>query len=181
VSAAVAGDKPARILLGRIAGAHGIRGEVLIQSYATLPESIAAYGPLGDADGRNTFTITRLKPTPRGVLACLAGICDRAAAERLKGVDLYVARERLPPPAEGEFYHADLIGLLAVDPEGRAFGRIAAVHNFGAGDLLEVQLTGSSRTELVPFTDASVPNLDVAAGRAVIVLPPVHQPPRERT
>jgi len=173
VNEAVAADTPARILLGRIAGAHGIGGEVLIHCYATLPESLMAYGPLSDADG-TPFTITRLKPTARGVLARLAGICDRSAAEGLKGVGLYVPRERLPAPAEGEFYHADLIGLLAIDAEGRPFGEIAAVHNFGAGDLLEIALTGSSQSELVPFSDATVPTLDVAAGRAVIIMPRVH-------
>jgi 16S rRNA processing protein RimM len=171
--AAVAGDKPARILLGRIAGAHGIGGEVLIHCYATLPESLTAYGPLSDADGGRTFTITRLKPTARGVLARVAGINDRSAAEGLKGVGLYVPRARLPEPAEGEFYHVDLIGLLAIDAEGRPFGEIAAVHNFGAGDLLEIRLTGSSQSELVPFSDATVPSLDVAAGRAVIIMPRV--------
>jgi len=164
-----------RILLGRIVGAHGLRGEILIYSFAELPESIAAYGPLSDAAGHKTFSITRAKATAKGVVARLAGVGDRTAAEELKGVELYVARDRLPAPAEDEFYHADLIGLLAVDPEGRPFGRIAAIHNFGAGDLIEIALTGSAKTELVPFTATSVPNVDVSAGRAVIVLPRVHQ------
>ena len=171
----MAEDKPARILLGRIAGAHGIRGEVLIHSYAEAPQDIAAYGPLCDADGAKTFTITRAKLTAKGVVARLAGISDRDAAERLKGVELYVTRDRLPPPAEGEFYHADLIGLTAIDPAGRAFGRVTAVHNFGAGDLIEIRLTGSGKSELVPFTDATVPQLDVAAGHVVIVMPRSHQ------
>ena len=171
---AVPGAKPARILLGRIAGAHGLAGEVLIHCYATLPESLTAYGPLSDADGGRSFTITRLQPTARGVLARLAGIGDRSAAEGLKGVGLYVPRERLPAPAEGEFYCADLVGLLAIDAEGRPFGEIAAVHNFGAGDLLEIRLTGSRQSELVPFSDATVPSLDLAVGRAVILMPRVH-------
>src|SRR5262245_48625128 len=171
----VAEDASARILLGRIAGAHGLKGEVLIHSFAEVPESIAAYGPLSDAAGGKTFTILGAKPTPKGVVARLAGIADRTAAEGLKGVELYVARARLPPPAEDEFYHADLIGLLAVDPQGHPFGRIAAIHNFGAGDLIEIALIGSGKTELVPFSEATVPSLDVSAGRAVIVLPRVHQ------
>ena len=176
----MAEDKRARILLGRIAGAHGTRGEVLIQSYAKVPESIASYGPLSDAEGRTSFTITRVKPTAKGVLARLAGISDRSAAERLKGVALYVARDRLPAPAEDEFYHVDLIGLVAVDREGRDFGRIAAVHNFGAGDLLEIRLAGSSQSELVPFSDATVPTLDLAGGRAVVVMPHVAPRPARR-
>jgi 16S rRNA processing protein RimM len=175
----VAEDQSFRILLGRIAGAHGLKGEVLIQSFAAVPESLAAYGPLSDAAGGQHFTILHAKPTPRGVVARLAGIADRAAAEGLKGMELYVARERLPPPAEDEFYHADLIGLLAVDAEGRAFGRIAAIHNFGAGDLIEIALAGSGKTELLPFTEATVPSLDLAAGRAVVVLPRVHQAPTD--
>jgi 16S rRNA processing protein RimM len=175
----VAEDASARILLGRIAGAHGLRGEVLIHSFAELPESLAAYGPLTDAAGGKTFTILRVKPTPKGVVARLAGIGDRTAAEALKGVELYVLRARLPRPAEDEFYHADLIGLLAVDPEGRPFGRIAAIHNFGAGDLIEIALAGSAKTELVPFTEATVPSLDVSAGRAVIVRPRRNEAPTE--
>ena len=173
----VAEDATSRILLGRIAGPHGLRGDVLIHSFAELPESIAAYGSLSDAAGSKTYTITRARATAKGVVARLAGIADRAAAEELKGVELYVTRDRLPPPAEDEFYHADLIGLLAVDPEGRPFGRISAIHNFGAGDLIEITLAGSGKTELVPFSETTVPNLDVSAGRAVIVLPRVHQAP----
>jgi 16S rRNA processing protein RimM len=174
---AVAEDVTGRILLGRIAGAHGLKGEVLIHSFASVPESIAAYGPLSDADGGQTFTITRAKPTAKGVLARLAGVADRTAAEALAGVELYIARARLPPPAEDEFYHADLIGMLAVDPAGGVLGRISAVHNFGAGDLIEIHFAGSGRSELVPFTATTVPSLDVGAGRAVVVLPAVHQPP----
>ena len=173
----VAEDATSRILLGRIAGPHGLKGDVLIHSFAEVPESIAAYGSLSDAAGRQTYSITRARATAKGVVARLAGIADRAAAEALKGVELYVARDRLPPPAEDEFYHADLIGLLAVDPEGRPFGRIAAIHNFGAGDLIEIALAGSGKTELVPFSETTVPTLDVSAGRAVIVLPRVHQAP----
>jgi 16S rRNA processing protein RimM len=174
---AVAEDASGRILLGRIAGAHGLKGEVLIQSFAKVPESIAVYGPLSDAEGGKTVTITHAKPTAKGVLARLAGVGDRTAAEALTGMELYVARARLPPPAEDEFYHADLIGMLAVDLEGRVLGQISAVHNFGAGDLIEIRLAGSGKTELVPFTAATVPTLDVTAGRAVVVMPPVHPAP----
>jgi 16S rRNA processing protein RimM len=106
------------------------------------------------------------------VVARLEGVADRDAAEALKGVELYVARDRLPPAAEGEFYHADLVGLAAVDAAGKAIGTIVAVHNFGAGDLLEIKLSGASKTELVPFTDAFVPEVDIAARRVVVVLPP---------
>jgi 16S rRNA processing protein RimM len=105
------------------------------------------------------------------VVARLAAIADRTAAEALKGASLYVDRERLPAPGEGEFYHADLVGLAAVTPDGRPLGEVVAVHNHGAGDLLELRLAGSGRTELVAFTDAFVPEVDLAARRVVLALP----------
>ena len=160
-----------RLLLGRIAGAHGIRGEVLIHAYTSAPEDIVAYGPLSDATARRSFEIAIVRTTPKGVVARIAGIADRTAAEALKGVELYVGRDRLPAAAEGEFYHADLIGLAAVDPAGKAIGEIVAVQNYGAGDLLEIRLAGSAKTELIPFTETAVPQIDIAARRAVVVMP----------
>jgi len=163
--------KPNRILLGRIAGAHGIRGEVLIKTFTAAPENIGAYGPLSDESGTRMFKVETARATPKGVVARIQDIADRNGAEALKGVMLYIERERLPAAAEGEFYHADLVGLQAVDGGGKAIGEIVAVQNFGAGDLLEIRLAGSSRTELVPFTDAAVPEVDIAARRIVVVLP----------
>jgi 16S rRNA processing protein RimM len=162
--------KRERILLGRIAGAHGIRGEVLIRTFTERPEDIAAYGPPDDGGGR-TFRIEAARVTPKGVVARIAGVSDRDAAEALQGTQLYVDRDRLPAPGEGEFYHADLIGLAAVDPEGRPLGEIVGVHNYGAGDLLELRLAGSGKTELVAFTEAFVPEIDLAARRVVVLLP----------
>jgi 16S rRNA processing protein RimM len=160
-----------RLLLGRIAGAHGIRGEVLIHAYTSAPEDIAAYGALFDATAKRSFEIGIVRTTPKGVVARIAGIEDRTAAEALKGVDLYVSRDRLPEAAEGEFYHADLIGLAAADPAGKTIGEIVAVQNYGAGDLIEIRLTGSSKTELVTVTEAAVPEVDIAARRAVVIMP----------
>ena len=168
-----------RILLGRIAGAHGIRGEVIIHAFTEPAENVAAYGPLSDEAGVRTFTIESARATAKGVVARLAGVADRTAAEALRGVDLYVARDRLPAAAEGEYYHADLIGLAAVDRDGKRIGEIVAVHNFGAGDLLEVRLAGARQTELIPFTDAFVPEVDIAARRAVVVLPAVNNDEEE--
>jgi 16S rRNA processing protein RimM len=167
----VGGAKPSRILLGRIAGAHGIRGEVLIHTFTAAPENIGAYGPLSDKGGTRTFNVVGTRVTQKGVVARLEGVEDRTAAEALKGAELYIERERLPAAEQGEFYHADLIGLAAVDGEGRVIGEIVAVQNFGAGDLLEIRLAGSGKTELVPFNDAVVPEVDVAGGRAVVVMP----------
>jgi 16S rRNA processing protein RimM len=172
----VAEAGPNRVLLGRIAAAHGIRGEVLIKTFTAEPESIGAYGPLSDKGGTRTFEIESLRVTSKGVVARLKGVADRNAAEAVRGTELYIERERLPAAAEGEFYHADLIGLLAVDRGGKAIGEIVAVHNFGAGDLIEVRLRGSAKTELIPFTDTAVPEVDIAGRRAVVVLPEPGEP-----
>jgi 16S rRNA processing protein RimM len=167
----VAETKPDRILLGRIAGAHGIRGEVLIKTFTAAPENIGAYGPLSDESGTRTFKLKSARATPKGVVARLQGVDDRDGAEALKGIALYIERDRLPEAAEDEFYHADLVGLAAVSPGGKPVGEIVAVQNYGAGDLLEIRLTGSSKTELVPFTDAVVPEVDIATRRVVVVMP----------
>jgi 16S rRNA processing protein RimM len=167
----MAADQPTRILLGRIAGAHGIRGEVLVHTFTEVPENIGAYGALADASGARQFKIKVVRVTPKGVIARVAGFADRNGAEALKGVELYVERARLPAAADGEFYYADLVGLTSVDTDGKTIGSIVAVQNFGAGDLLEIRLSGSSKTELVPFRDAFVPEVDLAARRAVVVLP----------
>ena len=164
--------KPARILLGRISGAHGIRGEVVIHTHTAAPEDIGMYGPLLDQNGARSYQIRSVRVTAKGgVVARLEGVSDRNAAEALKGVELYVDRDKLPAAAEGEFYHADLIGLAAVDPQGKRIGEIVAVQNYGAGDLLEIRLAGAGKTELIPFTEATVPEVDIAAGHAVVAMP----------
>ena len=160
-----------RVLLGRIAGAHGVRGEVLIRTFTVAPEDIGAYGSLSDASGERTFRLESVRSTRKGVVARLKGVADRTAAEALKGIELYVARDRLPPANEGEYYHADLIGLAAVDPGGEPVGEIVAVQNFGAGDLLEIRIAGTSRTELLPFTASVAREVDIAGRRVVVVLP----------
>jgi 16S rRNA processing protein RimM len=143
---------------------------VLIKTFTERPEDIAAYGPLDDGRGR-ALRVEVIRVTPKGVVARIAGVGDRSGADALKGASLYVDRDRLPAPGEGEFYHADLIGLAAVDAEGRPLGEVVAVYNHGAGDLLELRLAESGKTELVAFTDAFVPEVDLAARRVVVVLP----------
>lgn len=160
-----------RILLGRIVAAHGIRGDLLVRTYTDAPEAIGGYGPLADADGRRAFKLRVLRVTAKGVVAHIAGVDDRNCAEALAGTDLYVARAQLAVAEDGAFYHADLIGLAAVAPDGTEIGRIVGVHNFGAGDLIEVALGGSRRTELVPFTEQFVPQIDLARRVAVVELP----------
>jgi 16S rRNA processing protein RimM len=157
-------------VLGVITGAHGIRGEVKLKSFTGEPEAVGSYGPLETRDGRS-FEITGLKPAKAGFVARIKGIGDRNQAEALKGTELGLPRHRLPEPEPEEFYHQDLIGLSAETADGEPYGEVVAVHDFGAGDLLEVRHEGVKATELIPFTKAAVPEVDLQA-RKVVVVPP---------
>jgi 16S rRNA processing protein RimM len=160
------------VLLGRISGAHGLKGEVKIAAFTAEPEDIAAYGPLTSADGARIFKIASLRSAGSGaVIARLQGIQDRNAAEELRGTELYVTRASLPPAEDGEYYHSDLIGLTAVSPDGETLGEVIAVQNFGAGDLLELRPAKGRQAELVPFDSMHVPKVDLEAGRVIIVRP----------
>lgn len=159
------------VLLGQISTAHGLRGEVLIKTYTGEPKAIGAYGALVDETGSRRFDVKVVRVTEKGVIARIGGIDDRTAAERIKGIKLYVARAQLPDAGEGEYYHADLIGLDAVTEGGEKIGHVLAVQNFGASDLLEIRLEGSIKTELIPFTDACVPTVDIAGRRIVVRMP----------
>jgi 16S rRNA processing protein RimM len=158
----------ARVCLGQIGAAHGVRGEVRLHSYTSDPAAIVDYGPLETEDGR-VLAIETMRPAKDHFVVRLAGVRDRDAAGALTNTKLYVPRERLPQTdAPDEFYHADLVGLAVVDPAGKNLGTVIAVHNFGAGDLIEVQPDGGGTTELVPFDETHVPTIDVAAGRLVV-------------
>jgi 16S rRNA processing protein RimM len=160
------------IPVGVFGAAHGVRGEVRLKSYTADPADIAAYGPLCDAGRARSFEILSLRPIRDDLfVARVSGISDRNAAAALTNVTLYVPRDRLPAPQEDEFYHADLVGLRAETADGGCVGHVVAVQNFGAGDLLEIAVTESRETLLVPFTKAVVPVIDVAAGRVVVVPP----------
>jgi len=160
-----------RVLLGEITGAHGIKGDVVIRTYTTVPAAIAEYGPLEDATGQRQIRIRVRRVTEKGIVAGVDGIGDRNSAEALKGTQLYVARKALPETAEQEFYHADLVGLEARDAAGTPIGRVIGVVNYGAGDLIEISRHGQKETELVPFSTAFVPEIDIAAGRLVVLMP----------
>jgi 16S rRNA processing protein RimM len=160
-----------RICVARIGAAHGTGGEVRLWPYTARAEDVASYGPLQTADGVRTFEIASLRPGKDFLVARLKGVTDRTAAEKLCNTDLYVPRERLPAPEADEFYHADLIGLRADDTEGRTIGTVLAVHNFGAGDILEIAPTAGGETLMHPFSMAAVPIVEIAAGRIVIFLP----------
>lgn len=157
------------ICLGAIVAAHGVKGLVKVACFTAAPRDIAAYGPLTDERGQRTFRLELIGPSKGGVIARLAGISDRDAAEALKGTRLYVPRAALPQTDEEEYYHADLIGLDARLPDGAALGRVIAVHNYGAGDVLELARDGAPSL-MVPFTRDAVPAVDLAA-RAVTVAP----------
>ena len=159
-----------RIVLATIGAPHGIRGEVRVKSFTSDPTSLGGYGPLFAADGRS-FEIERLRPLKGSTLVVkFRGIDDRTAAQALNGLELSVERSALPPAEAGEYYHADLVGLEAYGVDGKPLGRVAAVQNFGAGDILEIAPpVGASL--LVPFTNAAVPDIDIPAGRLTIVLP----------
>ncbi len=160
-----------RILVAEIGAPHGLRGEVRLRSFTEDPLAVQDYGVLEGDDGTRRFAIERLKPAKGCLIARLSGVSDRTAAEGLRGVKLYVSRDRLPAPEDDEtFYYADLIGLAVVTGDGRALGTVIAVHNFGAGDLIEVE-AGTGATVMLPFTAAVVSEVDVAGGR-LIVEPP---------
>ncbi len=156
-------DSETMVCVAQIGAAHGVRGAFRVRCFTELPESVAAYGPLCAADGRVLFELEIVGSTKGGVIARAPGIADRDAAEALRGTRLYVPRSRLPEPDEEEFYHEDLVGLVARDRTGSELGRVAAVHNYGAGDILEIATTAGA-SELVPFTRAAVPVIDLARG-----------------
>ena len=168
-----------KVLLGRITGVHGLKGEVKIAAYTGEPEDIAAYGPLTSADGARCFHISAVRSVKGGtIIAVLRGVSNRDEAEKLRGTELYVSRAALPPPeSDDEYYHSDLIGLNAVSPAGETIGKVIAVHNFGAGDLLEVRFEGERQAQLIPFENAHVPRVDLTA-RQVVVLRPVYEEQR---
>src|SRR5437763_5215242 len=160
-----------RICVARIDGPHGIGGEVKVKSFTADPLAVKDYGPLQSEDGSASFEIETVRPAKGHLIARLRGVADRNAAERLRNVRLFVPRERLPPAGADEFYHADLIGLVAVTAEGTEIGTVVAVHDFGAGDILELASRGGGTTIMVPFTAAFVPSVDIARGR-IVVAPP---------
>ncbi|MGQ0567729.1 MAG: ribosome maturation factor RimM [Gemmobacter sp.] len=155
-----------RICVGAIAGAFGVAGEVRLKSFCADPAAIASYGPLFTEDGSRSFKVRLTRPVAGGLGARLSGVATKEDADSLRGTTLWVSRDRLPSVGDDEFYHADLIGLAVHDTGGAALGTVSAVHNHGAGDLLEV--AGPKGSILLPFSKAVVPTVDLAAGRIVV-------------
>jgi 16S rRNA processing protein RimM len=160
----------ALVCVARIGAPHGVRGEVRLWSFTDDPLAVAEYGPLTTRDGSRRFTIAAMRAAKDHLVVRFEGVPDREAAQALTGVELYVSREVLPETEDGEYYLADLIGLTAIGEDGGPIGRVLAVHNFGAGDIIEVA-PASGPTLLLPFTDAVVPTVDLAAGHVVVVPP----------
>jgi len=139
-----------RVALAAVAGAHGVKGEVRLKLFAESVESLARHSRVY-VGGRN-LALRDVKDGGKTAIARLEGISDRSAAEALRGQLVEVDRDQLPPLEEGEYYHADLVGLPCVDEAGAAVGTVVAVENFGAGDLLEVERPDGKRA-LIPFRD----------------------------
>lgn len=164
------------VCVGQIAGARGLNGEFFVRSFTDDPQAIERYGPLSTELGDRSLKVHVVGVTKNGLVVRAEGIDDRSGAEALRGLRLYVSREVLPAPDDDEFYHADLIGLvtqIAADgePSVAPFGRVAAVHDFGAGPILEIERAGAPPL-MIPFTRAAVPTVDIEGGRIVIAFLP---------
>ena len=160
-----------RICVGAIAGSFGVKGEVRLKSFCAEPSDIASYGTLVSEDGSRSFRVTLTRPVAGGLGARLSGVATKQEADALRGVGLYADRARLPSLGDDEYYHADLIGLEVRDTGGALLGRVHAVHNHGAGDILEITGPALREALLLPFTRAIVPTVDLSAGRIVADLP----------
>jgi len=155
------------VCIARIGAAHGVRGQVKLWPFTEDPLAVLDYGPLTTRDGARQFEVAAAREAKTHLVATLKGVTTRSEAETLNGLELYVPRDRLPATDDGEYYHADLIGLAAVTSKGDAIGRVVALHNFGAGDVIEIA-PAQGPTLLLPFSDAVVPVVDLDGGRVVI-------------
>jgi 16S rRNA processing protein RimM len=161
---------PPQVCVARIGAAHGVRGAVKLWTFTEDPLAVKHYGPLFTKDGARQFEVAHVREAKDHLVATFKGVSTREEASRLNGVELYVARERLPEPDGDEYYHADLIGLAAVTTADRPLGLVVGIHNFGAGDIIEIA-PPQGPTMLLPFTNAVVPTVDLAGGRVVIEFP----------
>ena len=161
---------PPQICVARIGAAHGVGGAVKLWTFTEDPLAVKHYGPLATKDGARQFEVTSAREAKGHLVATLKGVTTRDEAERLSGVELYIARDKLPATDDDEYYHADLIGLAAVTTADKPLGRVVAIHNFGAGDIIEIA-PPQGATMLLPFSNAVVPTVDLAGGRVVIEMP----------
>jgi len=163
-----------RLLLGVIAGPRGIKGEMKVKSFTEVPEDIVAYGVLENKTGDTKFKVSLVGSSKNLPVIRIKGVVDRNQAEALKGQELYVSRDKLPETeGDDEFYCRDLIGLDVIYEDGTRYGEILQLHEFGAGDILEIKPEGKGAKSsiLVPFTKEMVPTVDLAARHVIINLP----------
>jgi 16S rRNA processing protein RimM len=153
-----------RVCIAKIGAAHGVRGEVRLHAFTRDPLAVGSYGLLEDEKGERSFRILSLRPANDHLVARFDGISDRDAARALANISLYVPRERLPEPEADNFYHTDLVGLGVKTREGRALGTVMAVQDFGAGAILEIAPEAGGESVMLPFSEAFVPEIDIAAG-----------------
>jgi 16S rRNA processing protein RimM len=155
------------ICVGGISGSYGVQGELRIKSFCAQPDDIETYNPLLSEDGKRSFVIALIRPMKNGFVARITDVETKEQADALKGTQLFARRDQLPSLPDDEYYYSDLTGIDVFDTGGVALGRVKSVQNHGAGDLLEVQLPNASSTVFVPFTQAIVPTVDLAARRIV--------------
>jgi 16S rRNA processing protein RimM len=161
-----------RVIVAKIGAAHGVRGEVRLWPFTQDPMAVASYGPLETKDGKRRFEIEAVRAAKGHLVARLKGVADRNTAETLTNLELYVPRERLPAiEDENTFYHSDLIGLDVVNTHGEQIGTVHAIHNFGARDVIEITPLGNGETLMLPFTETTVPKVDLDA-KQIVVVPP---------
>ncbi|MCF6274035.1 MAG: ribosome maturation factor RimM [Rhodobacteraceae bacterium] len=156
-----------KICVGAIMGAFGVRGEVRLKSFCADPSAIENYSPLTTETGES-YELTLVRSVKSGFGAQLSGVVDKESADALRGTRLYANRADLPNLPDDEYYHSDLIGLEVLDTGGVKIGKITAVQDFGAGDILEIYSKGMKEAALLPFTLANVPTVDLAAGKVII-------------
>ena len=161
---------PDKVCVARIGAAHGVRGAVKLWTFTEDPFAVKDYGSLASKDGTRHFEVASAREAKDHLVATFKGVTTREDAERLNGVELYVSRDQLPETDDNEYYHTDLIGLAAVTTADEPLGRVLAIHNFGAGDIIEIA-PPNGPTFLLPFTNAVVPTVDISGGRVVIELP----------
>ena len=157
-----------RICVGVVTGSFGVRGEARVKSFCAEASAFGDYGPLTTEDGQTSYKLSITRPVKEGFAVRMSGVSTKEQADALKGTKLYAPRAALPRLPDDEYYYTDLIGLSALDTGGAVIGKITAVHDHGAGDILEIARTGGKGTLLVPFTLAVVPTVDLASGRLIV-------------
>lgn len=161
-----------RVAVGVFGAPHGVRGEMRLKSFTGDPLAIADYAPLTDKSGQRRYVLKKARAFKDDLLiVSVEGVADRDAAAKLTNLEVFASRDVMPPAEEDEFYHADLIGLQAKDPDGKIIGFVLAVHNFGAGDIIEIKPVDGGQTLLLPFTKAIVPQINLADETITIILP----------